>query len=136
LFKKFEYKISDRQVGNIMNENNWFCNIRRSKKRKENKNLNAKINDLVLRDFDNKQHKEEILATDVTYIPSTYDCLQNNVYLSVVISHITKEIIGWKLSMNNDVKLIVDSFDSIKNKTKNVIVHSDHGACYTSSVFT
>ena len=136
MFKKFEYKISDRQVGNIMNENNWFCNIRRSKKRKENKNLNAKINDLVLRDFDNKQHEEEILATDVTYIPSTYDCLQNNVYLSVVISHITKEIIGWKLSMNNDVKLIIDSFDSIKNKTKNVIVHSDHGACYTSSVFT
>ncbi|MBR4485882.1 hypothetical protein IKS57_00660 [bacterium] len=38
--------------------------------------------------------------------------------------------------MNNDVKLIIDSFDSIKNKTKNVIVHSDHGACYTSSVFT
>ena len=136
LFKKFEYKISDRQVGNIMNENNWFCNIRKSRKRKENKNLNANINDLVLRDFDNKQHEEEILATDVTYIPSTYDCLQNNVYLSVVISHITKEIIGWKLSMNNDVKLIIDSFDSIKNKTKNVIVHSDHGACYTSSVFT
>ena len=47
-----------------------------------------------------------------------------------------KEIIGWKLSTNNDVKLIIDSFDSIKNKTKNVIVHSDHGACYTSSVFT
>ena len=136
MFKKFEYKISDRQVGNIMNKNNWFCNIRKSKKRKEDKNLNAKIKDLVLRDFDNKQHEEEILATDVTYIPSTYDCLQNNVYLSVIISHITKEIIGWKLSMNNDVKLIIDSFDSIKNKTKNVIVHSDHGACYTSSVFT
>ncbi|MBO6095095.1 hypothetical protein J6P11_03740, partial [bacterium] len=67
---------------------------RRPKRRKENKNLNAKINDLVLRDFDNKQHEEEILATDVTYIPSTYDCLQNNVYLSVIISHITKEIIG------------------------------------------
>ena len=76
MFKKFEYKISDRQVGNIMNENNWFCNIRKPKKRKENKNLNAKINDLVLRDFDNKQHEEEILATDVTYIPSTYDCLK------------------------------------------------------------
>ena len=38
--------------------------------------------------------------------------------------------------MNNDVKLIIDSFDSIKNKTKNVIVYSDHGACYISSVFT
>ena len=38
--------------------------------------------------------------------------------------------------MNNDVKLIIDSFESIKNKTKNVIVHLDHGACYTSSVFT
>jgi hypothetical protein len=60
MFKRFEYKISDRQVGNIMNENNWFCNIRRPKEIKENKNLNAKINDLVLGDFDNKQHKEEI----------------------------------------------------------------------------
>ena len=42
LLKKFEYKISDRQVGRIMNENNWFCNIRRPKIRKENKNLNER----------------------------------------------------------------------------------------------
>ena len=50
------------------------------------------INDLVLTDFDTKQHKKEILVTDVTYIPSAYDCLKNNVYLSVILSHITKKL--------------------------------------------
>ena len=33
--------------------------------KKEKKNLNTKISNLVLRDFDNKQYEEEILATDV-----------------------------------------------------------------------
>ena len=62
--------------------------------------------------------------------------MQNNVYLSAIISDITKEIIEWKLSINTDVKLIIDSFVSMKYKPKNGIIHSDHGLCYSSSVFT
>ena len=61
--------------------------------------------------------------------------MENSVYLSVVISHKTKEILWWKLSVCNDTKLIMDSFDAIKNKLIKAIVHSDHCACYSSERF-
>ena len=135
LLKRYGYVISDRQVGRIMNKIGVFCDIRKPKKAKEQKNTNVKINDLVLRDYDNKNHIGEILATDVTYIEGTYDAIQNHVYLSVIMHHRTKEIVGAKLSMYNDTKLITDSFTSMKYKPKDAIVHSDHGACYSSSDF-
>ena len=50
------------------------------------------ILDLVKRDYDNKNHKQIIRASDVTYIFATYDTPQNFVYLSVVINHRTKKI--------------------------------------------
>ncbi|MBO6094618.1 hypothetical protein J6P11_01090 [bacterium] len=58
-----------------MNKIGVFCDIRKPKKAKEQKNTNVKINDLVLRDYDNKNHIGEILATDVTYIEGTYDAM-------------------------------------------------------------
>ncbi|MBO6073261.1 hypothetical protein J6P59_06705 [bacterium] len=37
--------------------------------------------------------------------------------------------------MCNDTNLVIQSFDSIKNKPAIAIVHSDHGAPYTSTYF-
>ena len=102
----------------------------------EIKNTSFLINDLVQRDYDNLLHALEILATDVTYITGTYDPRENHVYLSVVISHKTKEILGWKLSMCNDTNLVIESFNSIKDKPAITIAHSDHGAPYSSTYFT
>ena len=133
--KEGRIKISDRQVGRIMNKLGLFCNIRIAKKIKELKDTKVDINNLVLRDYDNKNHEHEIIATDVTYLPGTFDAKQNHLYLSVTISHKTKEILGAKLSMNNDTNLVIDSFKSIKDKPINAIVHSDHGKCYSSSEF-
>ena len=64
------------------------------------------------------------------------NALQNHVYLSVFMHHRTKEVLGAKLSMYNDTKLVNDSFISMKYKPKNAIIHSDHGSCYSSSTFT
>ena len=114
----------------------YFVVLEYQKEIKELKNTKVDINNLVLRDFDNKNLKHEIIAKDVTYLLRTWGAKQNHLYLSVTISHKTKEILGQKLLMNNDVKLIIHSFDSIKSKTKNVIVYLDHGAYYASSVFT
>ena len=136
LSKRHDYVISDRQVGIIMNKKGLFCQIRRPKRTKEQKNTSVKIEDLVLRDYDNKNHTEEIFATDVTYIEAPYDAIQNHVYFSVIMHHRTKEIIGAKLSMYNNTKLVNDSFISMKYKPKNAIIHSDHGACYSSLSFT
>ena len=136
ILKRYGYVISDRQVGRIMNKIGLFCQIRRPKRAREQKNTNVKVDNIVQRDFDNKYHTEEILATDVTYIEGTYDALQNHVYLSVFMHHKTKEVLEAKLSMYNDTKLVNDSFISMKYKPKNAIIHSDHGSCYSSLTFT
>ena len=119
-----------------MSENGIKCNIHKPRRSKESKNITANVKDIVLRDYDNVNHDFEIYATDVTYIPSTKDCYENHVYLSTIISHKkTEEIVGWKLSKNNDLELILDSFESIVNKQKNIIIHSDHGSAYSSKNF-
>ena len=127
--------ISGRQIGRIMRENNITCEIRVARKIPERKDTNVNIPDLVKRDYDNKNHKQIIHSTDVSYIFAPYDAPQNFVYLSVVINHRTKEIEGWQLSLYNDAKLILDSFDAIKYQLAGSIVHSDHGADYSSKSF-
>ena len=46
-----------------------------------NKNTKIEINNLVLRDYYNKNHEHEIIATNVTYLLRTWDAKQNHLYL-------------------------------------------------------
>ena len=135
MLTKYGISISGRQIGRIMHENHLACEIRVARKIPERKDTTAMIPDLVKRDYDNKNHKQIIRANDVTYICAPYDAPQNFVYLSVVINHRTKEIESWELSMYNDSKLIIDSFAAIKHKLAGSIVHTDHGADYTSKSY-
>ena len=64
----------------------------------------------------------------MSYIIAPHDASQNFVYLSVVINYLTKEIEGWQLFLRNDAKLIIDSFDLIKDQLADSMVHSVHGA--------
>lgn len=137
ILKKYGILYSDRHIGRIMAENYIKCEIRKARRQKEFKNTNVIVENIVLRDYDNIKHDNEIFATDVTYIPATKDCNQNHVFLSAIISHKTKEIVGWKLSKTNDTRLVLDSFQNLITKQiKNVIVHSDHGLAYSSLLFS
>ena len=135
MLTKYGISISGRQIGRIMHENYLSCEIRVARKIPERKDTTAMIPDLVKRDYDNKNHKQIIRATDVSYICAPYDAPQNFVYLSVVINHLTKEVESWELSMYNDSKLIIDSFAAIKDKLAGSIVHTDHGADYSSKSY-
>ncbi|MBO6094751.1 hypothetical protein J6P11_01820 [bacterium] len=64
-----------------MNKLDLFCGIRIAKKIKELKNREVNINNLVLRDYDNKNHENVIIATDVTYLLRTFDAKQNHLYI-------------------------------------------------------
>ena len=116
-----------------MHENYLSCEIRVACKIPEKKNTTAAIPDLVKRDYDNKNHKQIIRATDVTYIYARFDALQNFVYLWVVINHLTKEVESWQLSMYNDTKLIIGSFAAIIDKLAGSIIHVNHGTDYLSN---
>ena len=58
----------------------YFVVLEYQKEIKELKNTKVDINNLVLRDFDNKNLKHEIIAKDVTYLLGTWDAKQNHLY--------------------------------------------------------
>ncbi|MGV3464596.1 MAG: IS3 family transposase [Heyndrickxia sp.] len=87
---------------------------------------------LVNREF--KDRKEnEVLVTDITYIP-----FHNKFYyLSVVQDLYNNEIVSWKISERNNLKLVLDTIEDLNTK-RNVygtILHSDQGFQYTSKKY-
>ncbi|WP_275042399.1 integrase catalytic domain-containing protein, partial [Metamycoplasma hominis] len=105
---------------------------KKKQKKKRIKNVNAKFKNLANRDYDGQMN--DIYATDVTYIPSPTDVIENHVYLSVLLHHKTKKIVSWNLSKYNDTNLVLKHFKLTKF-LKKFIVHSDHGYQYSSKEF-
>lgn len=132
LKKKYQIDINPRTLGRIMNKLGLLCEIRRSKRKREIKNVNATFKNLANRDYDGQMN--DIYATDVTYIPSPTDVIENHVYLSVLLHHKTKKIVSWNLSKYNDTNLVLKHFKQTKFPKK-FIVHSDHGYQYSSKEF-
>nr|pir probable transposase - Mycoplasma pulmonis insertion sequence IS1138 [Mycoplasmopsis pulmonis] len=130
---KYKRYINYRKIGRILLKLNLFCKIRRAKRKNEIKNLNTKYQNLIQRDYNGKFNN--IVATDVTYIPSPKDAINNHVYLSIAIHHQSKKIINWNLSKRNDVKLVLDHISKIKFD-KEWIIHSDHGSQYSSNQYS
>lgn len=87
---------------------------------------------LVNREF--KERKEnEVLVTDITYIP-----FQNRFYyLSVIQDLYNNEIVSWRLSDRNNMKLVLDTLEelNIKRNVHGTILHSDQGFQYTSKKY-
>lgn len=68
--------------------------------------------------------------TDITYLPFK-DGFR---YLSVGQDIYNNEIVSWKISNRNDLKLVVDTLDGLiqKRDVYRAILHSDQGFQYTS----
>jgi len=128
--------INHKKIIRIKNSYGLITKIRRKnpyrdmiKKTKEHR----VFKNIVNREFKNKKPRE-VLCTDISYLP-----FSNKIaYLSVVKDISTKEIVAWKISNNLKMNLVLDTVKNIeKNDTnfKNIIIHSDQGAHYTSPVF-
>nr|WP_307925859.1 hypothetical protein [Mycoplasmopsis bovis] len=94
------------------------CRIRKAKRTKESKNVAVTFQNIASRDYDGIYN--DIYATDVTYIPSPIDVDQNFVYMSAVIHHKTKKILGFNLSLYNDNSLVIDNIKKV-NFPKNFV---------------
>ncbi|WP_162148279.1 IS3 family transposase [Mycoplasmopsis gallinarum] len=127
--RKYQITLNYRTIGRIMNRLNLLCLIRKKRKDREQKNTNVKFIDLVNRDY--KGQKNQIIATDVTYIQAPKDCENNFVFLSVAIDHKSKYIVNYNLSTRNDLELVMQHMSKIKLNQK-WIAHSDHGFQYSS----
>ncbi|WAM02655.1 hypothetical protein ONA02_02395 [Mycoplasmopsis felis] len=93
ILQKYKKYINPRSLGRYMNLLGLKCKVRQKKKRKEIKDTNTQIENLVKRDYDDRENRN-IFATDVSYIKSPKDVLESFVYLSAILSHKTKEIIA------------------------------------------
>ena len=123
-------EISARTLRMYMQRWGFIVETRRPKKKRENKNTEVEYQDLVKRNYN--PDEDNIIATDVTYIPAKKP--QNHFYLSTVLSHKTKMILGWCLSTKNDTKLVINTIKDINNRPNNLI-HSDHGKQYSSNEY-
>lgn len=121
-------QFNDRTLRRYMNRWGLETLTRRKKRKSESKNTNVPYSDLVRRNYNPSE--DMILATDVSYIPASV--LQNNIYLSVVISHKTKYIEAWELSMVNDTSLVVNTLNKLSPDRRGFILHSDHGSQYST----
>ncbi|WXA51952.1 DDE-type integrase/transposase/recombinase [Mycoplasmopsis cynos] len=135
ILQKYKKYINTRSLGRYMNLLGLKCKVRQKKKRKEIKYTNTQIENLVKRNYDDKKNRN-IFATDVSYIKSPKDVLESFVYLSAILSHKTKEIIGFKLSKSNNLDLVIQNLEYLtKKKYSNFIIHSDHGFQYTNQIY-
>ncbi|MGL4616628.1 MAG: transposase [Mycoplasmoidaceae bacterium] len=127
--------LSSRQIGRYMTKLGLNCTIRsQNRKVKEVKNTKYLIKNIVQRDYNNESLSKRIIATDVTYIPARIGIKQNHVFLSASIDHKTKEIVRWNLSLSNDVENLLSSLEQV-DRSEKIIIHSDHGIQYSSSLF-
>lgn len=126
LFNKYNISIPNRTLGRYLNRYNLFTKTRKAKKVNESKNTKVHYLDLVERNFNPSD--DNIIASDVTYIPAKSE--QNNIYLSIAINHKTKYIEASALSEINDTKLITDTIKGIQKN--NFIFHTDHATTYST----
>ncbi|MCU9932178.1 hypothetical protein NW733_06065 [Mycoplasmopsis felis] len=85
ILQKYKKYINTRSLGRYMNLLGLKCKVRQKKKEKK---LNTQIENLVKRDYDDKENRN-IFATDVSYIKSPKDVLESFVYLSAF--YLTKQ---------------------------------------------
>lgn len=124
--------IPPRTVGNIMNRNSLFTNIRVAKRKSETRDMTSDFPDLVQHNFN--PIRDNIIATDVKYIRcAEAHSMHYHIYFSAAISHKTKLIESWSLSKNNDIELVYKTLNNIEIRD-GMIVHSDHGTPYISDV--
>ncbi|WP_341507874.1 hypothetical protein [Mesomycoplasma ovipneumoniae] len=55
--------------------------------------------------------------------------------MSIIIEHKTKKIRDFKLSVNNDLNLVMDNIKTFRSIDKDFVIHSDHGFQYISKIY-
>lgn len=131
---KYNIYINPRSLGRHLKRLNLICKIRKQRRKSEIKNTKFVLPDIVKRDYNDKLNRN-IFATDISYIKAPKDVKDNHVFLSVIIEHKTKKIRDFKLSINNDLDLVMDNIKTFKSLNKDFVIHSDHGFQYTSKIY-
>ncbi|WNM13914.1 IS3 family transposase [Mesomycoplasma ovipneumoniae] len=133
---KYNIDIHPRTLGRALKRLNLVCKIRKEEEEERAKLRTPNLHFRILLNATTMINWIEIFfATDVTYIKAPRDVKENHVFLSVIIEHKTKKIRDFKLSVNNDLNLVMDNIKTFRSIDKDFVIHSDHGFQYTSKVY-
>ncbi|WP_430203203.1 IS3 family transposase [Paenibacillus illinoisensis] len=109
-----------------------ICSVIRKKRRFFGKQASVVNPNRLERQFQADTPRTK-LVTDITYIRAG----EHFVYLSVIQDLYNNEIVAWHLSERNDLALVHDTLDRLRQHVdlNGVILHSDQGFQYTSKPF-
>jgi putative transposase len=132
LYRKHNRKVNRKTVQKIMQENKLQCRVKMKRKNFINGESKIIVPHLLQRDF-KANHSNEKWVTDITYLPFG----QSMLYLSTIMDLYNNEIIAYDIGDRQDVDLVLKTFEKAVaiRKPKNVMLHSDQGAVYTSYVY-
>lgn len=90
--------------------------------------------DLVQRDF-HATNPNQLWLTDITEHPTT----EGKLYCCVVLDMCSRKIVGWAIDRRCEASLVITAIDkagAARTASPRTVIHSDHGAQFTSWAFT
>jgi transposase InsO family protein len=136
---EFNCIINRKCIQRIMRKYNIVCPIRKANPYR--KMLKANQEHKVVPNILNREFKQglvgKVLLTDITYI--TYNSAKR-AYLSTIKDAMTNEILSYHVSDNLAMPLVIETVKKLVKNHKNILdkdvfIHSDQGAHYTSPRF-
>lgn len=126
--RKAGYVVNHKRVYRLMKELH-IRSVIRKKRRYFGKTASVIHPNRLNRQFQT-EHPNRFYATDITYLP-----IHNRFYyLSAVQDLFNNQIVAWKVSARNDLKLVMDTVEELQTKRdlQGALLHSDQGFQYTS----
>ena len=105
--------------------------LKRNRKKQNNLMTENIKEDLIKRNFNQRGW-----VTDITYLFLSRN--SKKAYLSTILDLQTRNIVAYKISFRNDIKLVIDTLNEAIGKTKDLsrlILHSDQGFQYLSTEY-
>lgn len=132
LLRDFKIKVNRNTVQRIMQKYNWQCRVKPKRKVKISGESKIVVLNRLEQNFKATKSNEK-WVTDITYIPFG----QSMMYLSSIMDLYNNEIIAFRIGHSQDVSLVLNTLKDALNvrEAKDVILHSDQGAQYTSYAF-
>lgn len=136
---EFNLIINRKCIQRIMRKYNIICSIRKANPYR--RMLKATREHTVVPNLLNRNFKQglvgKVLLTDITYLPYG---IGKRAYLSTIKDAMTNEILSYHVSDNLEMPIVLETVKKlVKNHKKildkNVFIHSDQGAHYTSPKF-
>lgn len=132
LRKKHGIHVNHKRVYRLMKELGIQSRIRKKRKFFGYKERTITCENKLNRDFSAAAPNQK-WATDITYLSFN----GRRLYLSAIYDLFNNEVVSYKISHRNDLRLVMDTVkDAEKERaTKGVLLHSDQGFQYTSKQY-